>query len=91
MASMQLETHFSVAPEQPEDIARPAPPERHYKVAELSKLWLFSESTIRRLFDHEPGVVRIARKATRSKRSYTSMRIPERIAQRVYRRLQGLS
>ncbi len=65
--------------------------ERHYTVAELSKLWFFSENTIRRLFTKEPGVVKIARPETRLKRGYTSMRIPERIAQRVHRRLQGLA
>ena len=65
--------------------------ERHYTVAELSKLWFFSENTIRRLFTMEPGVVKIARPHTRLKRGYTSIRIPEQIAQRVHRRLQGLS
>ncbi len=65
--------------------------ERHFTVAELSKRWFFSANTIRRLFSQEPGVVRIARPPTRSKRGYTSMRIPERIAERVHRRLQGFS
>lgn len=65
--------------------------EQHFTVAELSKRWFFSQNTIRRLFRQEPGVVRIARPQTRSKRGYTSMRIPERIAERVHRRLQGLS
>jgi hypothetical protein len=65
--------------------------ERHYTVAELSKLWFFSENTIRRLFTKEPGVVKVARPQTRAKRGYTSMRIPEGIAQRVHRRLQGLT
>ena len=64
--------------------------ERHYTVAELARLWFFSENTIRRIFMKEPGVVKIAHPRTRSKRGYTSMRIPERIAQRVHRRLQGL-
>lgn len=65
--------------------------EKHYTVAELSKLWFFSENTIRRLFSKEPGVIKIARQETRIKRGYTSLRIPERIARRVHRRLQGLS
>ena len=65
--------------------------ERHFTVAELSKRWFFSKNTIRRLFSQEPGVVRVARPQTRSKRGYTSMRIPERIAERVHRQLQGLS
>lgn len=65
--------------------------ERHYTVADLSRRWFFSENTIRRLFSKEPGVVKISHPQTRAKRAYTSMRIPERVAQRVYRRLQGLS
>jgi hypothetical protein len=65
--------------------------ERHYTVAQLSKLWFFSESTIRRLFIREPGVIKIAHQATRLRRGYTSLRIPERVAQRVHRRLQDLS
>jgi hypothetical protein len=65
--------------------------ERHYTVAELSKLWFFSENTIRRLFTKEPGVIKIARQETRIKRGYTSLRIPERIAQRVHRRMQGIA
>jgi hypothetical protein len=65
--------------------------ERHYTVAELSKLWFFSENTIRRLFNTEPGVIKIARQGNRFKRGYTSLRIPERIALRVHRRMQGIS
>ena len=65
--------------------------ERHYTVAQLSNLWFFSESTIRRLFIKEPGVIKITHTPTRVRRGYTSLRIPERIAQRVHRRLQGLS
>jgi hypothetical protein len=65
--------------------------EKHYTVSELSKLWLLSGNTIRRLFVKEPGVIKIAHQETRIKRGYTSLRIPERIAHRVHRRLQGLS
>jgi hypothetical protein len=65
--------------------------ERHYTVSQLSKLWFFSESTIRRLFIREPGVIKIVHQRTRMRRGYTSLRIPEPIAQRVHRRLQGLS
>ena|SRR5258708_1939706 len=65
--------------------------ERHCSVGELSKLWGFSENTIRRLFKKEPGVLRIVHEGNMQKRRYTSLRIPERIAQRVHRRLQGLA
>jgi hypothetical protein len=62
--------------------------ERHCSVSELARRWGFSENTIRRLFKREPGVLRIVHEATREKRRYTSMRIPERVAQRVHQRLQ---
>lgn len=65
--------------------------EKHCSVAELSRQWGFSENTIRRLFRKEPGVIKIVHQETLHKRRYTSMRIPERIAQRVHRRLQGLA
>jgi len=65
--------------------------EPHYRVSQLSKLWDFSESTIRRLFTKEPGVIKITHEPTRKRRGYTSLRIPERVAQRVHRRLQGLT
>jgi hypothetical protein len=63
--------------------------ERHYSVGELATLWSFSENTVRRIFIKEPGVLKVAHKETRSKRRYTTLRIPERIAQRVHLRLQG--
>jgi len=67
------------------------PFEKHYTVSQISKLWAFSESTVRRLFVKEPGVIKICHQSTRKRRGYISLRIPERIAQRVHRRLQGLS
>ena len=63
--------------------------ETHYTVFELSNLWGFSDRTIRRLFYTEPGVIRIDRPETIRKRRYTSIRIPARVAQRVYLRLQA--
>jgi alpha-galactosidase len=86
----QLASSTSGAAERPFNAVVPAQ-ERHFTIAELSERWFFSKNTIRRLFSQEPGVVKIARPQTRSKRGYTSMRIPERIAERVHRRLQGLS
>jgi len=88
---LQLESTYGAtnAVERQSTVGVPAL-ERHYTVAELSRLWFFSENTIRRLFTKEPGVVKIAHPQTRLKRGYTSMRIPERIALRVHRRLQGL-
>jgi hypothetical protein len=83
--------NVSVIPENAQNSFSPVALERHYTVSDLSKLWFFSENTIRRLFCHEPGVIKIARQPTRIKRGYTSLRIPERVAQRVHKRLQGLA
>lgn len=64
--------------------------EPHYTVAELSELWSFSPSTVRRLFRAEPGVIKINRKSSKhKKRDYISLRIPASIAQRVLLRMQG--
>src|ERR1700721_1665977 len=47
--------------------------ERHYSVADLAKLWLFSESTVRRIFINEPGVLKLVHEETRYKRRYASL------------------
>ena len=65
--------------------------EHHCSVGELAKRWGWSENTIRRLFRKEPGVLKIVHPETRQKRRYTSIRIPERVAQRVHQRLQGFA
>lgn len=91
MEATQQPMNVPTTPERSQNGFAPTALERHYSVSELSKLWFFSENTIRRLFRQEPGVIRITRQPTRVKRGYTSLRIPERIAQRVHRRLQGLS
>jgi hypothetical protein len=89
---MELEQNstFIAYPSQQSPVGMQAA-QKHYTVSELSKLWVFSESTIRRLFAKEPGVIKICHPPTRRRRGYTSMRIPERIVQRVHRRLQGLA
>jgi len=62
--------------------------ERHYSVADLAQLWNLSEKTIRRMFENEPGVLQWGGKETRSKRAYTTLRIPETVALRMHRRLR---
>jgi hypothetical protein len=62
--------------------------ERHYTAKELGALWKLSTTTVARLFHDEPGVLKIGRdKPRRGRRSYTTLRIPESVVQRVYRRL----
>lgn len=62
--------------------------ERHYSVKELAELWNLSERTIRRMFVHEAGVLEWGTPETRMKRGYRTIRIPETVAQRVYRKLR---
>jgi len=62
--------------------------ERHYKVKELAALWKLSTDTVIRLFRDEPGVLKIGReRPRRGHRSCTTLRIPDSIVQRVYRKL----
>ena len=60
--------------------------EQHFSVKELSELWGFSERTVRRLIEQEPGVIRI-QQSSRSKRSYRRVQVPASIAERIYRKI----
>jgi hypothetical protein len=61
--------------------------EKHFSPAELAKAWGVSVETIRTIFRVEPGVLKIGTNATRHRRGYMTLRIPESVAQRVHRRL----
>jgi hypothetical protein len=66
----------------------PAFAERHYSVAELAALWNLSADKVRRLFQGEPGVLVFGDTQPRyGRRRHTTLRIPESVAERVYRRL----
>lgn len=61
------------------------PFERHFTAAELGALWKLDESTIRRMFQDEPGILKIGKSNRRDgKRDYVTLRIPEAVARRVY-------
>ena len=63
--------------------------EKHYMLYELAKAWGLNEDTLRKWFISEPGVLRVEHKLRRGKRSYVSLRVPESVARRVYRRQTG--
>jgi len=65
--------------------------ERHYTLSELAKAWHTSVRHIKPWFESEPGIIRWgAGKLTKTrKRTYVSLRIPESVARRVYRRHTG--
>ena len=60
--------------------------ERHYSVQELAAMWRLSPTAIRRLFTNEPGVLRYSKLKTGHQRDYVTIRIPQSVAERVYRR-----
>jgi len=71
-------------------ISGPAPgdfAEAHYAVTQIAELWNLSPDVIRKLFEREPGVLVIGDHGSRSKRRYTTLRVPKSVAERVYRRL----
>ena len=60
--------------------------ERHFSPAELAELWNLSEDTIRRAFESEPDVL-IFENPSRNPNRRRTFRIPQSVAERVYRRL----
>jgi transcriptional regulator GlxA family with amidase domain len=61
--------------------------ERHYSVEEIAERLNLGRDSVRRLFLSEPGVVVLQGPKKKYKRSYRTVRIPESVFQRVYRRL----
>jgi hypothetical protein len=61
------------------------PFERHFTPKELAELWRLDESTVRRMFQDEPGVLKIGEIGRRTKRDYVTLRIPASTAARFYR------
>ena len=65
------------------------PFERHFTPKELAELWRLDESTVRRLFQDEPGVLRIGQVGRRGTRDYVTLRIPASTAARFYQERMG--
>jgi len=60
---------------------------QHYSVQEVAQLWGLGIDKIRELFENEPGVIKLQSPPKKGKRRYTTLRIPENVAERVQRRL----
>lgn len=65
----------------------PAFTQPHYSVDQIAEMWTMSRDTIRRLFATEQGVLKFVRPGNRYKRTYSTLRIPESVLNRVYRRI----
>ena len=61
--------------------------ERHYTVDQVAEMWSLSRESVRKMFLSEPDVPKIARPGSRYKRSYVTLRIPESVLNRGYRRM----
>jgi hypothetical protein len=61
--------------------------ERHYTIDQVAEMWSLSRESVRKMFLAEPDVPKIARPGNRYKRSYVTLRIPESVLNRVYRRM----
>ena len=65
--------------------------ERHYAVAEIAEIWNLSADKVRELFENEPGVLVIGERSPRHKRRYVTLRIPQKVLERVHHRLSSKS
>jgi hypothetical protein len=58
-----------------------------YTPAELAKVWGLSVDSIRKMFDAEPGVLKLGEQSKKRRRRYVTLRIPVEVAARVHKRL----
>ena len=61
--------------------------ERHWTPKEVAEQWGVSSDLIRSLFRDEPGVLKFDRPASRAKRGYATLRIPDSVLVRVHTRM----
>lgn len=70
--------------------ANTTPSERHFTAKEVAEEWNLSQDTIYRLFSNQPGVLLIVSEKKKYRRTRRTLRIPESVKNRVYRRLQNV-
>ena len=71
------------------DTTTPLAAERHYSPREIADLWGVSVNTVRRLFQEQPGVLRLVRNRFSDRRTRTLLRIPQSTLDRVHRERSG--
>jgi hypothetical protein len=62
--------------------------ERHFTIRELSRMWHFSAEFVRQIVKDEPGVTEWVRQQP-GRRRYRVLRVPQSVAERLYRRAQA--
>jgi hypothetical protein len=83
------EYNLDIMPTSPQEPLTPAWNERHYSPKELAAIFNVSSDSIIRLFRNEPGVLLLHPPRRRGVRRKITMRIPESVVERVYRRVGG--
>jgi hypothetical protein len=69
--------------------ASPAFATRHFSPKEIAEMWCLSVDSVRKLFEKEPDVLVLGNAVSHhGKRSYTTLRIPVQVVERVHRRLR---
>ena len=63
--------------------------ENHFKVPELARTWHMDPKTVRKMFKGKVGVVHKTNPERRNKRPYTTLWIPESMANAVYAQITG--
>jgi hypothetical protein len=58
--------------------------EKHYRIADLARLWSIGRETVRRLIKDDPGVIKIR---MGRKKAHTTYSVPESAAHRIHTRL----
>jgi hypothetical protein len=83
----EMRERIKILAEQQKPVLMP-PIGRHYKPEDLARALRMSGTTIRRLFEDEPGVIKIGHSGRGRVRKYISIYIPESVVMRVYDRLR---
>jgi len=58
--------------------------EKHFSPNEIAAKLNLSSRTVRRMFQDEPGVLKLGESFRARKRGYVTLRIPESVLQRVF-------
>lgn len=60
--------------------------EPHYSIQQIGEMWNLDPTTVRRIFQDQPGVLKIpSRLARRGKRHYITLRVPASVLARIHR------
>lgn len=62
--------------------------EKHYRIAELARIWGIGRETVRKIVKDEPGVIQIRQGR---KKAHTTYSVPESVARRIHSRMSNVA